>query len=86
MVARKFQVLHNYSNYDLEYDTDDGFEVFQFQLFSLTFVPPDQQKIYVDEDDILVATDSDLLAISDKLRLISIEDEPQPQPSTDLSL
>ncbi|RYR15346.1 hypothetical protein Ahy_B04g072085 isoform B [Arachis hypogaea] len=68
MVARKFQVLHNYSNYDLEYDTDDGFE------------------IYVDEDDILVATDSDLLAISDKLRLISIEDEPQPQPSTDLSL
>ncbi|XP_057721476.1 peptide-N(4)-(N-acetyl-beta-glucosaminyl)asparagine amidase isoform X1 [Arachis stenosperma] len=86
MVARKFQVLHNDSNYDLEYDTDDGFEVFQFQLFSLTFVPPDQQKIYVDEDDTLVATDSDLLAISDKLRLISIEDEPQPQSNTDQSL
>ncbi|KAJ1385149.1 Rad4/PNGase transglutaminase-like fold [Sesbania bispinosa] len=78
MVARRFQVLHNDSNFDLDYDTDDGFEVFQFQLYSLTSVPPDQQKIYGDAHDTPVATDSDLIAISDKLRLVSIDD-PQPE-------
>ncbi|KAK7258708.1 hypothetical protein RIF29_24290 [Crotalaria pallida] len=81
MVGRKFQVQHNDSNFDLDYDTDDGFEVFQFQLFSLTSVPPHHQKIYVAEHDTPVATDSDLVSISDKLRLISI-DEPQPEPES----
>ncbi|KAK2365174.1 DNA repair protein Rad4 family [Trifolium repens] len=77
MVARTFQVLHNDSNFDLDYDTDDGFEVFQFQLYSLTSVPPDQQKIYGAEHDTQISTDSDLATISDKLRLVSIDDEPQ---------
>lgn len=72
MVGRRFQVLHDDSNFDLEYDTDDGFQVmpplstkpfslsltlnshffihcllqvFQFQLYSLTSVPPHQQKV-----------------------------------------
>ncbi|XP_019440498.1 PREDICTED: peptide-N(4)-(N-acetyl-beta-glucosaminyl)asparagine amidase isoform X3 [Lupinus angustifolius] len=78
MVTRKFHVQHNHFNFDLDYDTNDGFEVFQFQLFSLTSVPPHHQKIYVAEHDTLVATDSDLTTISDKLRLISI-DEHQPE-------
>ncbi|XP_061340394.1 peptide-N(4)-(N-acetyl-beta-glucosaminyl)asparagine amidase [Gastrolobium bilobum] len=85
MVARRFHVLHNNSNFDLDYDTDDGFEVFQFQLFSLTFVPPDQQKIYGAEHDTPLATDSDLISISEKLRLVSINDpvlEPEPESST----
>jgi len=47
MVGRTFQVVHNDSNFDLEYDTDDGFEVLQFQLYSLTSVPPDQQKVFI---------------------------------------
>ncbi|XP_057439470.1 peptide-N(4)-(N-acetyl-beta-glucosaminyl)asparagine amidase [Lotus japonicus] len=83
MVLRKFQVLHNHSNVDLDYDTDDGFQVFQFQLYSLTSIPPPQQKIYAAENDTAVATDSDLTTISDKLRLVSIDDDdPEPQSST----
>lgn len=34
MVLRKFQVLHNHSNVDLDYDTDDGFQVFSCSLLS----------------------------------------------------
>lgn len=37
MVARTFQVLHNDSNFDLEYDTDDGFEVRLFLQNLLSF-------------------------------------------------
>lgn len=81
MVSRRFQVVHNDSNFDLEYDTDDGFEVLQFQLYSLTSVPPDQQKIYGAEPDTQISTDSDLATISDKLRLVSINDHPQ-QPES----
>ncbi|MBA0742416.1 hypothetical protein Gogos_015474, partial [Gossypium gossypioides] len=44
MVARKFLVRHHDSTFTVDYDTDDGFEVFQFRLFSLTSIPPDQQK------------------------------------------
>ncbi|XP_020210972.1 peptide-N(4)-(N-acetyl-beta-glucosaminyl)asparagine amidase isoform X1 [Cajanus cajan] len=82
MVARRFQVFHNDSDFDLHYDTDDGFEVFQFQLYSLTSVPPHQQKLYGAEQDTPLLDDSDLIAISDKLRLVSVNDsEPQPEPS-----
>ncbi|GAU11615.1 hypothetical protein TSUD_346070 [Trifolium subterraneum] len=81
MVVRTFQVLHNDSNFDLDYDTGDGFEVFQFQLYSLTSVPPDQQKIYGAEHDTQISTDSDLATISDKLRLVSIHDQP-PKPES----
>lgn len=75
MVARKFLIHHQDSNFDVDYDTEDGFEVFKFQLFSLTAVPPDEQKIYGGDDDRIVSDDSDLIAISDKLRLVSVKDE-----------
>ncbi|XP_074292665.1 peptide-N(4)-(N-acetyl-beta-glucosaminyl)asparagine amidase isoform X1 [Silene latifolia] len=75
MVARKFSVRHGSSTFDLDYDTDDGLEVLKFQLFSLTSIPPDEQQI-VGEDDIKVVNDdSDLISISEKLRLISIIDQ-----------
>ncbi|KAA3472865.1 peptide-N(4)-(N-acetyl-beta-glucosaminyl)asparagine amidase-like isoform X1 [Gossypium australe] len=44
MVARKLLVRHDDSTFTVDYDTDDGFEVFQFLLYSLTSIPPDQQK------------------------------------------
>ncbi|XP_016538394.2 peptide-N(4)-(N-acetyl-beta-glucosaminyl)asparagine amidase isoform X3 [Capsicum annuum] len=72
MVARKFAVSHNSSTFDVDYDTDDGFEVLKYQLFSLTSVPPDQQKI-LGRDDQIVSDESDLASISDKLRLVSID-------------
>ncbi|KAL8231859.1 hypothetical protein R6Q57_001637 [Mikania cordata] len=75
MVARKFLVHHQDSDFDVDYDTEDGFEVFKFQLFSLTTVPPDQQKIIEVDDDRIVSDDADLVAISGKLRLVSINDE-----------
>lgn len=74
MVSRKFVFLHQDSTFDIDYDTDDGFEVLKFQLFSLTSVPPDRQKIMAGDDQI-VSDDADLAAISDKLRLISIDNE-----------
>ncbi|KAL7605184.1 hypothetical protein Lser_V15G19351 [Lactuca serriola] len=75
MVARKFLIHHQDSNFDVDYDTEDGFEVFKFQLFSLTAVPPDEQKILGGDDDRVISDDSDLIAVSDKLRLVSIKDE-----------
>ncbi|XP_016458163.1 peptide-N(4)-(N-acetyl-beta-glucosaminyl)asparagine amidase isoform X3 [Nicotiana tabacum] len=72
MVARKFAVSHNDSTFDIDYDTDDGFEVLKYQLFSLTSVPPDQQKI-LGRDDQIVSDESDLASISDKLRLVSLD-------------
>lgn len=79
MVARNFHVRCGDSDFDVNYDTDDGFEVlllltlinflfdihiaflqfhllfiflfffflqvFKFQLFSLTSIPPDEQKV-----------------------------------------
>ncbi|NP_001234560.2 putative peptide:N-glycanase [Solanum lycopersicum] len=72
MVARRLAVSHNDSIFDVDYDTDDGFEVLKYQLFSLTSVPPDQQKI-LGRDDQIVSDESDLTLISDKLRLVSID-------------
>lgn len=74
-MARKFVVHHHDSNFDVDYDTEDGFEVFKFQLFSLTAVPPDEQKIFGFDDDRIVSDDSDLTAISNKLRMVSVKDE-----------
>ncbi|KAI9076505.1 hypothetical protein K1719_041491 [Acacia pycnantha] len=82
MVARKFQVLHNDSDFDVEYDPDDGFEFFKIQLFSLTSIPPDEQKIYGCEDDRPVASDPDLITISEKLRLVSIDEHEQQAESS----
>lgn len=75
MVARKFIVSHNDSDFHVDYDTDDGFEVFKFQLFSLTNIPPDEQKIIGGDGDRAVSDDSDLIAISEKLLLVSLSEE-----------
>ncbi|XP_043702666.1 peptide-N(4)-(N-acetyl-beta-glucosaminyl)asparagine amidase isoform X2 [Telopea speciosissima] len=73
MVARKFVVQHNDSLFDVDYDTEDGFEVLKFQLFSLTSIPPDEQKIFGGEN-LLVKDDSDLNSVTDKLRLVSTDE------------
>ncbi|KAM7278541.1 hypothetical protein ACFE04_005675 [Oxalis oulophora] len=75
MVARKFLVRHNDSTFDVDYDTDDGFEVLQYQLFSLTSVPPEDQKIVGGDGDRIISDDSDLRTISEKLQLLSVNDE-----------
>nr|GMC91032.1 peptide-N(4)-(N-acetyl-beta-glucosaminyl) asparagine amidase [Ipomoea batatas] len=75
MVARRFSVRHNDSTFDVDYDTDDGFEVLKFQLFSLTSVPPDQQKILGGDDDQVVSEDADLASVAEKLRLVSIDED-----------
>ncbi|XP_011091955.1 peptide-N(4)-(N-acetyl-beta-glucosaminyl)asparagine amidase isoform X3 [Sesamum indicum] len=75
MVARKFIVEHGGSAFDLEYDTDDGFEVLQYQLFSLTSIPPDQQKILGGDENRMLLDDSDLNLISEKLRVVLIDED-----------
>lgn len=75
MVARRFSVRHEDSTFDVDYDTDDGLEVFKFQLFSVTSIPPDEQKIVCGDDNKIVSDDSDLISISDKLCLMSINDQ-----------
>ncbi|CAA0815586.1 Peptide-N(4)-(N-acetyl-beta-glucosaminyl)asparagine amidase [Striga hermonthica] len=75
MVLRKFVVEHGSSAFDVDYDTDDGFEVLKFQLFSLTSIPPDQQKIIRSDDNHMVLEDSDLESICNKLRLVSLEED-----------
>ncbi|XP_042477367.1 peptide-N(4)-(N-acetyl-beta-glucosaminyl)asparagine amidase [Macadamia integrifolia] len=74
MVARKFLVQHNESLFDVDYDTEDGFEVLKFQLFSLTSIPPEEQKIFGGEN-LLVKDDSDLNSVNDKLRIVSTDEE-----------
>ncbi|EEF49673.1 peptide n-glycanase, putative [Ricinus communis] len=75
MVARKFLVRYSNSTFDLDYDTDDGFEVFKFQLFSLTSIPPDHQKIF-GNDDLVISNESDLLtSAKNELKLVSISEE-----------
>ncbi|KAL5978740.1 Peptide-N(4)-(N-acetyl-beta-glucosaminyl)asparagine amidase [Asimina triloba] len=48
--------------------------VLKFQLFSLTSIPPDDQKIF-GESNQFISTDSDLDAAAEKLRLVSINDD-----------
>lgn len=80
MVVRTFLVRHDDSTFTVDYDTDDGFEVFQFQLFSLTSIPPDEQKIVGEDNDRIVSDDSDLAAVSEKLQLVSITSEEARKP------
>lgn len=75
MVARRFSVQHHASTFDVDYDTEDGLEVLKFQLFSLTSLPPDQQKILDGNGDRLVSEDADLASVSDMLRLLSVDGE-----------
>ncbi|XP_078432599.1 peptide-N-glycanase 1 isoform X2 [Wolffia australiana] len=75
MVARQFIVRHDDDDHHIEHDTDDGFEVLQSQIFSLTLVPPDQQKILANVNDAAINADSDLAAVSDRLVLVSVQDQ-----------
>ncbi|KAJ6877076.1 hypothetical protein NC651_029949 [Populus alba x Populus x berolinensis] len=75
MVARQFIVSHKDSIFDVDYDTDDGLEVFKIQLFSLTSIPPHLQQITGEDDDQVVSDDSDLTCMSNKLKLIKINEE-----------
>uniref|UniRef100_A0A1J3JQJ4 Peptide-N(4)-(N-acetyl-beta-glucosaminyl)asparagine amidase n=1 Tax=Noccaea caerulescens TaxID=107243 RepID=A0A1J3JQJ4_NOCCA len=72
MVARKFVILHEDSSFPIDYDTEDDLEVLQYQIFSMTLIPPDEQKIVAVDDDRVVSNETDLASISDKLRLVSI--------------
>eukprot|EP00249_Psilotum_nudum_P021566 c28155_g1_i2 orf=70-2052(+) len=62
MVVHQIVVQHNGTPYPLQFDTDNGLEVLRYQLFSLTFVPPEKQKIVSSSDKPLV-NESDLLNI-----------------------
>ncbi|WOK99710.1 hypothetical protein Cni_G08422 [Canna indica] len=75
MVARNFVVRHHDEQFSIECDTDLGFEVLQYQIFSITSVPPEDQKILVEDGDFVVSDEFDLESISDKLRLVSIQEE-----------
>jgi len=55
MVARRFVVRQGPAaggsgegeaeEHEVEYDTDHGIDILRFQIFSLTSVPPDLQKV-----------------------------------------
>ncbi|KAF6136616.1 hypothetical protein GIB67_016072 [Kingdonia uniflora] len=74
MVARKFFVSFNGDHFEVDFDTEDDIEVLKFQLFSLTSVLPEEQKI-IGSDDVIITEDSDLKSISNNLRLLSISEE-----------
>ncbi|CAI0384113.1 unnamed protein product [Linum tenue] len=82
MAARRFSVTCNGFTFDVDYDAGDGFQVFKFQLFSLTSIPPDQQKIIGEDDGSVISDDSDLLSSSGKLKLVSIDDEKHDEESS----
>ncbi|XP_072952251.1 peptide-N(4)-(N-acetyl-beta-glucosaminyl)asparagine amidase [Typha angustifolia] len=74
MVSRRFVFRHDGEDFPVEFDTDNGFEVLKFQIFSLTSVPPDDQKILAEKEGYLIDESSDLGTIPEKLRLVSIQD------------
>ncbi|KQK16125.1 peptide-N(4)-(N-acetyl-beta-glucosaminyl)asparagine amidase [Brachypodium distachyon] len=80
MVARRFVVRQapagegEVEEHAVEYDTEDGLDVLRFQIFSLTSVPPDHQKIVVEADGSVVDDGTDLEAIAEGLRLVSIDE------------
>ncbi|VAH45587.1 unnamed protein product [Triticum turgidum subsp. durum] len=74
MVARRFVVRQVPADeeHTVEYDTEDGLDVLRFQIFSLTSVPPDLQKIVVEADGSVVDDGTDLESIPEGLCLMSI--------------
>ncbi|KAI3943365.1 hypothetical protein MKW92_037759 [Papaver armeniacum] len=74
MVARKFLLHHNQSLFDLHYDTEDGLEVLKCQIFSLTSVSPDDQKIIGGEDRV-ITQDSDLNSVCEQLQLVTVNSD-----------
>ncbi|XP_039023548.1 ubiquitin-conjugating enzyme E2 E1-like [Hibiscus syriacus] len=77
MVAGKFLVRHDYSTFTSIMTPTMVLEVFQFQLFSLTSIPLDEQKIVMEYNDHIVSDNSNLAAVSEKLPLLSISAEEQ---------
>ncbi|VAH29781.1 unnamed protein product [Triticum turgidum subsp. durum] len=76
MVARRFVVREVPADeeHTVEYDTEDGLDVLRFQIFSLTSVPPDLQKIVVEADGSVVNDGTDLESIPEGLCLMSIDE------------
>ncbi|KAF3791486.1 Peptide-N(4)-(N-acetyl-beta-glucosaminyl)asparagine amidase [Nymphaea thermarum] len=64
MVARKLLVRHNSAQFDVDYETDDGLEVLKYQLFSLTLVPPEDQKL-VGAGNRAIREDADLNSVTE---------------------
>ncbi|XP_014754038.1 uncharacterized protein LOC104582622 [Brachypodium distachyon] len=79
-VARRFVVRQapggewEAEEHAVEYDTEDSLDVLHFQIFSLTSVSPDLQKIVVEADGSVVDDGTDLESISKGLRLVSIDE------------
>lgn len=61
MVLHDIIVEHSGTSHQVEFDSDDGLEVLRFQLFSLTLVPPENQRI-LDSSKNPLQNESDLLA------------------------
>uniref|UniRef100_A0A0E0AK65 Rad4/PNGase transglutaminase-like fold domain-containing protein n=1 Tax=Oryza glumipatula TaxID=40148 RepID=A0A0E0AK65_9ORYZ len=83
MVARRFVVRQGgggggggeAEEHEVEYDTEHGLDILRLQIFSLTSVPPELQKIVVEADGSVVDDGTDLEAISEGLRLVAITGE-----------
>ncbi|GJN32361.1 hypothetical protein PR202_gb20866 [Eleusine coracana subsp. coracana] len=83
MVARRFVVRQGPAaagegeaeEHEVEYDTDHGIDVLRLQIFSLTSVPPDDQKIVVEADGSVVDDGTNLEAISERLLLLAVGEE-----------
>ncbi|KAK4798248.1 hypothetical protein SAY86_030574 [Trapa natans] len=57
MVGRRFQVRHKDADFYIDYDTDNGLEIFGAENVQV------------------ISEDSDLLTITEKLKLVSIDEE-----------
>ncbi|CAN6205440.1 unnamed protein product [Urochloa humidicola] len=88
MVARRFVVRQGPTGggsgdgegkaeeeHEVEYDTEHGIDVLRLQIFSLTSVPPDLQKIVVEADGSVVDDGTDLESLSERLRVVAIDEE-----------
>ncbi|KAK9919556.1 hypothetical protein M0R45_028145 [Rubus argutus] len=80
MVASLIQVHHNNSDFDIDYDVGNDLEGLKNNLFSLTSIPPDGQKIMGVDDNRIISDDSDLAATFGKFLLVSTRNKQQ-QPS-----
>ncbi|RLM85863.1 hypothetical protein C2845_PM04G25180 [Panicum miliaceum] len=99
MVARQFVVRQGPAaggsckgeaeaeEHEVEYDTDHGIDVHRFQIFSLTSVPPDLQKIMVEVDGSVVDDGTDLESLSERLRVVAIgEDDGEDAAAADAAV
>ncbi|KAK8947343.1 Peptide-N(4)-(N-acetyl-beta-glucosaminyl)asparagine amidase [Platanthera zijinensis] len=82
MVRRLFVIHHSGTEFTVDYDTDDGLEVLKFQIFSLTSVPPDEQKLFARGSDLVITDGCDLVSISDEILLLFTEDGGEAKPES----